>query len=81
MSVHSKLKQYIDKALVIFKAFSIKYASEKNEVSIGIDLEIAASVATVDTGNSQNDLTELLLSLGTIAQKGECGVALFIDEI
>lgn len=69
MSVHSKLKQYIEKALVILKAFSIKYAPEENEVSIGISPELAAPVDTVDTGNFQNDLTELLLSLGTIAKK------------
>lgn len=81
MSVQSKVKQCVDKALAVLKAFSIKYAPEGNEVSIGIDPEIVASIGTADTGNFQNDLTELLLSLGAIAQKDECGVALFIDEI
>ncbi|WP_110954642.1 AAA family ATPase [Anaerosinus massiliensis] len=80
MSIKSKMKQYIDKALSVLKAFSIKYSPE-GEVSVGVDPEIIAAIGVADTGNFQNDLTELFVALGTIAQKEECGVALFIDEI
>jgi len=80
MSIKSKMKQYVDKALSVLKAFSIKYSPE-GDVSVGIDPEIITAIGVSDTGNFQNDLTELLVALGTIAQKEECGVALFIDEI
>lgn len=80
MSAKAKAKQYVNKALSIWKAFSIRY-SEESGFSMGIDADVASAVGVSDTGNFQNDLTELLVSLGSIAQKQECGVALFIDEI
>ena len=80
MSVKEKAKQYVDKALSVLKAFSIRY-SQESKFSIGVDADITAAVGIADTGNFKNDLTELLIALGSIAQNQECGVALFIDEI
>ena len=80
MSAKAKAKQYVDKALSVLKAFSVRY-SQENGFSIGVDAEVTSAVGVSDTGNFQNDLTELLVSLGNIAQNQECGVALFIDEI
>ncbi len=80
MSAKEKAKQYVDKALSVLKAFSIRYSQESG-FSIGVDADITAAVGIADTGNFQNDLTELLIALGSIAQNQECGVALFIDEI
>ena len=80
MSVKAKLKKYLFKSLSILKAFSLKY-SQDGEVSLSMDSEIDSAVGISDTGNFENDLTELFVSLGTLAQKQESGVALFIDEI
>ena len=80
LSVKAKLQQYVDKALAVLKGFAIKYSPE-GEISISIDSDIVSASGFADTGNFQNDLTELLLALGYIAKKEECGVALFIDEI
>jgi hypothetical protein len=80
LSAKEKAKQYVDKVLSVLKAFSIRYSQESG-FSIGVDADITAAVGIADTGNFQNDLTELLIALGSIAQNQECGVALFIDEI
>ncbi|PTQ85927.1 Cdc6-like AAA superfamily ATPase [Trichococcus patagoniensis] len=80
LSAKAKTKGYLSKALSVLKAFSIKYSPE-GEISLSIDSEIDSAVGISDTGNFENDLTELLVSLGTLAQKQGTGVALFIDEI
>ena len=80
LSTKAKLQQYVDKALAVLKGFAIKYSPD-GEISISIDSDIVSASGIADTGNFQNDLTELLLALGYIAKKEECGVALFIDEI
>ncbi len=80
MSAKEKAKQYVDKALSVLKAFSIRYSQESG-FSIGVDADVISAVGIADTGNFQNDLTELLIALGSIAQNQECGIALFIDEI
>ena len=80
LSTKAKLQQYVDKALAVLKGFAIKYSTD-GEISISIDSDIVSASGIADTGNFQNDLTELLLALGYIAKKEECGVALFIDEI
>ena len=80
MSVKAKLKKHLSRSLSVLKAFSLKY-SQDGEVSLSMDSEIDSAVGISDTGNFENDLTELFVSLGTLAQKQESGVALFIDEI
>jgi hypothetical protein len=80
LSVAEKAKNYAAKALGVLKAFQITY-SKDGDVSIGLDPSAVAAIGTADTGDFQNDLTELFLSLGTLAQKTGQGVALLIDEI
>lgn len=80
MSTAEKAKGYLDKALSILKAFQITYSPDGN-VSIGLKNEVVAAVGISDTGNFQNDLTELFVSMGILAQKNERAVCLFIDEI
>lgn len=80
MSVKAKLKKHLSRSLSVLKAFSLKY-SQDGEVSLSMNSEIESAVGISDTGNFENDLTELFVSLGTLAQKQESGVALFIDEI
>jgi len=80
MSVKEKTKGYFSKALSVLKAFSLRYSPD-GEFSLSMDSEVTSATGISDTGNFENDLTELFVSLGTLAQKQECGVALFIDEI
>ena len=80
LSLQEKAKQYIDNALGVLKAFQITYTQEGG-IEIGLDKDISSAVGTADTGNFQNDLTELFLALGMLAQKAGKGVVFFIDEV
>ncbi len=80
MSVKAKAKNYFQKAMSVLKAFKITYSPE-GEISVGINDEVDAAVGVSDTGNFSNDLTELLVSMGTLAKNSESSVCLFIDEI
>ena len=77
LSLQEKAKQYIDNALGVLKAFQITYTQEGG-IEIGLDKDISSAVGTADTGNFQNDLTELFLALGMLAQKAGKGVVFFI---
>ncbi|SMD04023.1 ATP-binding protein [Sporomusa malonica] len=80
MSVKEKAKSYVQKAMSVLKAFKITYSPE-GEVSIGLQEDVVAAVGVSDTGNFTNDLTELFVSMGTLAKNSESSVCLFIDEI
>lgn len=80
MSVKEKAKGYVQKTMSILKAFKITYSPE-GEVSIGLNEDVVAAVGISDTGNFANDLTELFVSMGTLAKNSESSVCLFIDEI
>ncbi|MEN6412913.1 MAG: AAA family ATPase [Veillonellales bacterium] len=80
MSVKEQAKGYVQKAMGILKAFKITYSPE-GEVSIGLNEDVAAAVGISDTGNFVNDLTELFVSMGTLAKNSDSSVCLFIDEM
>jgi len=80
MSVKEKGKGYVQKAMSILKAFKITYSPE-GEVSIGLNEDVDAAIGISDTGNFSNDLTELFVSMGTLAKNSGSSVCLFIDEI
>jgi len=80
MSVKEKTKNYVHKALSVLKAFKITYSPE-GEVSVVLNEDVDAAVGVSDTGNFANDLTELVVSMGTLAKNSESSVCLFIDEI
>lgn len=77
LSSASTIKQYAQKALAVLKSFTLTYG----DLSISIDTDVKAEIGISDTGNFQNDLTELFLVLGMLAAKCQSGVVLFIDEI
>ena len=79
MSVREKAKQYIDFAKNVALSFQFFYNKE-GETSIGINPEMLQTAAGIaDTGDLQNDLTELLVHLGKVGQKINTGAILFID--
>lgn len=75
LSLLKNIESHIKKALSILKAFTIKYGCDD------ISIEVNPANGISDTGNLANDITELFLALGVIAQKQNKGVVLFIDEI
>lgn len=80
MSIVEKAKQYIDTAFSVAAAFQVFY-NKDGEASVGVNPEMVKGVGVADTGNLQNDLTELLVHLGRVGQKIGMGAALFIDEV
>lgn len=81
MSAVESVKEMAAKALAVLKAFSITYSSGESQVTLTMNQEIKPAIGVSDTGNFQNDLTELFVSMGNLASKSERGVCLFIDEI
>lgn len=75
LSLVKNIENQVKKALSILKAFTIKYAVEN------ISIEINPARGISDTGILSNDMTELFLALGNIAQKQNKGCVIFIDEI
>ncbi len=79
-STKEQAKTFLHKTFSVLKAFQITYSPE-GEISFGLKDEIEAAVGVSDTGNFQNDLTELFVAMGSLAQKNKRAVCLFIDEI
>lgn len=80
MSVKEKAKQYIDLAKSVAMSFQFFYNKE-GETSIGINPKMLKAAGIADTGDLQNDLTELLVHLGKVGQKINTGAVIFIDEV
>lgn len=80
LSIKENITSHARKALSIQKAFSLKY-SYGDDISIEIGTNINPATGISDTGDLANDMTELFLALGNIAQKEEKGAVIFIDEI
>ncbi len=80
MSMKEQAKVFLNRAFSVLKAFRITYSPDG---AMGFELkdDVDAAVGVSDTGNFQNDLTELFVSMGTLAQKNGNAVCLFIDEI
>lgn len=77
LSLARHAESYAKRALGILKAFSLRYSSDGFSAEISVDPLRGIS----DTGNINNDLTELFLALGKCAQEQHRGVILFLDEI
>ena len=63
LSMIRNIENQVKKALSILKAFTIKYSIE----DISIEINPASGIS--DTGILSNDMTELFMALGSIAQK------------
>ena len=75
LSSLNKISSYAKRTLGIIKAFSVKYGD------IGFSVDIEPEIGSADTGDLDNDITELLLSVGYLAKKENKGAVLLIDEI
>lgn len=77
LSIRRQIAEQAKRVLSILKAFSLKYSC--GDVSVEITLGAAHGIS--GTGNLENDMMEVLVSLGQAAKSSGQGVALFIDEI
>ena len=76
MSRKHRLKDRVERALAVVKAFSI---AVPGAVQLKLDVEAASGVA--DSGDPEQDLTELLLEIGEVAKVSRSGALFLIDEM
>jgi hypothetical protein len=76
MSRTHRIKDRVDRALSVVKAFSI---AVPGAIQLKLDVEPASGIA--DSGDPEQDLTELLLEIGEVAQASQSGALFLIDEM
>ena len=76
MSRKHRTKDRIDRALGVVKAFSI---AVPGAVQLKLDVEAASGIA--DSGDPEQDLAELIVEIGEVAQQTQSGALFLIDEM
>ncbi len=76
MSRKHRVKDRVDRALGVVKAFSI---AVPGAMQLKLDVEAASGIA--DSGDPEQDLTELLVEIGEVAQQTRSGALFLIDEM
>jgi hypothetical protein len=76
MSRRHRIKDRAERALGVVKAFSIAVPSA---VQLKLDVQAASGIA--DSGDPEQDLTDLLLEIGEVAQATGAGALFLIDEM
>jgi hypothetical protein len=71
-----RVKERVDRALRVVKAFSVAVPSG---AQVKLDVEAATGVA--DSGDIEQDLTDLLVEMGEVAQSAQTGALFLIDEM
>lgn len=77
MSVKEAAKDFVSKAQGFLKAFTLTYNPGEQSFTVGID----ETAEYITTGDLSDDLTDLFVSMGKTAEKAECAICFFIDEI
>jgi AAA ATPase domain len=76
MSRKHRIKDRVDRALGVVKAFSI---AVPGAVQLKLDVEAASGIA--DSGDPEQDLTELIVEVGDVTQHAQSGALFLIDEM
>ena len=76
MSRKHRIKERVERALGVVKAFSL---AVPGAVQVKLDVEAASGVA--DSGDSEQDLTDLLTEIGEVAQSTRTGALFLVDEM
>ena len=76
MSRRHRIKDRAERALGVVKAFSVAVPSG---VQLKLDVEAASGIA--DSGDHEQDLTDLLREIGEVAQATGAGALFLIDEM
>jgi len=71
-----RIKDRVDHALGVVKAFSI---AVPGAVQLKLDVEAASGLA--DSGDPEQDLTELIVEVGDVARHAQSGALFLIDEM
>ena len=74
----ARWKERATRAAAVLKSFQVTVASD-GTISAGLDVEAAEGFA--DSGELDDDLTDLLVALGEAAREHESGVVFLIDEV
>jgi hypothetical protein len=76
MSRKERVKDRIERALGVVKAFSVAVPS-----GVTLKLDVEAASGTADSGDPEQDLAELLTVIGEVAQASGTGALFLIDEM
>lgn len=76
MSRRHRARERIERALSVVKAFSIAIPG-----AVEVRLDVEAATGTADSGDPEQDLTELLQEIGQVAQVNRMGALFLIDEM
>jgi hypothetical protein len=77
MSRRHRIRERIERALGVVKAFSL--AAPVGVVQLKLEVEAASGVA--DSGDPEQDLTDLMREIGEVAQETGAGALFLIDEM
>ncbi len=76
MSRTHRMRARVDRALGVVKAFSVAVPSG---IQLKLDVEAARGIA--DSGDPEQDLTDLLLEIGEVARSAGAGALFLLDEM
>ncbi|MFZ0387314.1 MAG: ATP-binding protein, partial [Solirubrobacteraceae bacterium] len=77
ISRRHRMRERVQRALGVVKAFSV--AGPGGAVSLKLDVDLASGVA--DSGDPEQDLTDLLVEIGEVATAAGAGALFLIDEM
>ncbi len=78
LAPRARWKERAAQAAAVLKSFQITMASDGN---LGAAFDIDAAEGFADSGQLDEDLTDLLLALGEASEEQESGVVFLIDEV
>jgi hypothetical protein len=76
MSRKHRIKERVERALGVVKAFSI---AVPGAIQLKLDVEAASGIA--DSGDPEQDLTDLVREIGEVAQSAGTGTLFLVDEM
>jgi len=76
MTRGQRVRDRVERALGVVKAFSVAGPG-----GVQIKLDVDAAVGTADSGDPEQDLTDLLLEIGHVARSAGTGALFLIDEM
>lgn len=80
MSVIERARHCVDTAKDVLLSFQVHY-NKDGEISLGVNTDALKGAGIADTGNLQNDLTELLVHLGRVGKDINKGAIFVVDEV
>jgi hypothetical protein len=76
MSRRHRVKEHVERALGVVKAFSVAVPA-----GVQLKLDVQAATGVADSGDPEQDLTDLLREIGEVAHATGAGALFLIDEM